>query len=188
MRDAFGTYYSLTFVFVAIIILTSLIAYFVNYNKAFVVKNKLVTTFKVYDNDPNRVDCNVDSGNDCIREEIKEYAKKVGYTSSKEYMQPLLNEYMTSYEGAGYKCVTDVGWCYKIFCETQDSDTGELVTKYNDSCKDTDINVNGLAKRYAKVVTFVSIDIPVFNKIFSGISLFRVTGSSSPTVTLAGNK
>ena len=184
MRDAFGGAYSLSFVLVAIVVITSLIAYFVNYNKAFIVKNKLVTTFKAFENDPTKVNCDVNSDGNCIVKAMDAYTKKVGYAVSKEYMQPLLR-YKAYYMNRNYKC-TDGGWCYMILCETED-DNGNVKTVYNNDCQLAK-GVNGLVRRYAKVVTFVSIDVPVFNKIFSNMNLFRVTGSSSPTVTLAGTK
>lgn len=184
MRDAFGSVYSLSFVLVAIVVITSLIAYFVNYNKAFVIKNHLVTTFKRFDNDPDKVTCSTNNST-CIEKVINKYSKEVGYAVSNEYMKPL-NLKMTDYKGGGYTCLKKAGWCYKIFCETED-DNGNVVVKSGNECKQVK-GVNGLVRRYAKVVTFVSIDVPVFNKIFSNMNLFRVTGSSSPTVTLAGNK
>lgn len=157
MRDAIGSTYSLALVFASILIISSFMAYVINYNRAFQVKNKLLVAFKAYENDVSKIDSNDDSlhKDDTIKAKISTYADKIGYSASVQYMRKLQSEY------SDYTCEED-GWCWKEYKETG----------------------NGKTKKYVKVVTFVSIDIPVISNVFSSLSLFRVTGSSTPTIVL----
>lgn len=155
MRDAIGSSYSLALVFASILIISSFMAYVINYNRAFQVKNKLLVTFKAYEHNESKISSS--SSDDTVRKKIKDYADKIGYSASIQYQN---NFKKSSSEYQDYRCYD--GWCYKIYKEES----------------------NGKVSKYAKVVTFVSIDIPVISNIFSNLSLFRVTGSSTPTIAL----
>lgn len=90
--------------------------------------------------------------------EIQEYLEEINYNASDTYTKTCVND--------GYTAITSSGkgWCYKIIS----SGDGES----NDG--------NDTKRLYVKVRTYISIDVPIFNRIFSNLEIFRVDGSTKP--------
>lgn len=153
MREALGNYYSLVIVFMAFIIISGFIAFNTNYNKAFKMKNRIITILEKYDNNPS---------NEEAKEEIRKYAKSIGYNAS--------TEYTSGCTSADYTIDSNnTGWCYKVNTSSSDKTNG---------------SVKEYVSTYVDVRTFVSIDIPIFNVLFSHINFFAVNGSTKKITKL----
>lgn len=85
------------------------------------------------------------------------YLKQIGYSASDTYTR-------NCDASEGWKLVTNQGWCYK----EMGSDNPNQQT----------------SRKYYKIRTYVVIDIPVINRIFSEIRVFTVEGSTKPTEKL----
>lgn len=94
-----------------------------------------------------------------LQKKVAEHLKTVQYSADEEYV----NKNCDGTEN-GYKAVGNQGWCYKIVTT---ADNGN-------ECGEHD-------KKYVKIKTFISIDVPVFKSLFSNISLFVVEGSTKTT-------
>lgn len=98
MREALGGYLALVIVFGFIIIISGFLAFTTNYNKAFKMKNRIITILEKYDNKVT----------DQAEREIRDYAKSIGYSASKKY---------TNNDCNGVDFTLDkynVGWCYRV--------------------------------------------------------------------------
>ena len=155
MNEAIGETVSLGLVMFFIVIISSYLAFTINYSKAFKVKSKLIDIIQDYDNDMT---------NSKISEEMNSYIKEVGYSAGESYTKKNCTGVGDS--ETSYTAVPNQGWCYKII-ETQEANSGSGSVEYK--------------RRYVKVKTFVSIDIPIFNNIFPNIRYFTVYGSTKAT-------
>ncbi len=90
-----------------------------------------------------------------IAANIKNYADSIGYSASTEFTK-------TCDSSLGWKTDLGEGWCYKV------------ITKQNKN--------ESVTTTYVAVKTFVSIDIPIFNKLFPNIRYFQVDGSTKATI------
>lgn len=152
MRDSIGGIYAITVVLIFIVLMSGFLAYTTNYNKAYKMKNRIITILEKYDNEVSTA----------AQKEIQKYAKSIGYSADREYTSKC--------DGVNFKLDSyKVGWCYseKDKNGTGVGGTGEEYTS-----------------RYVDVKTFVSIDIPVFNNIFSNIKYFTVTGATKQITKL----
>lgn len=149
MREALGSYYALIVVFGFIIIISGFLAFTTNYNKAFKMKNRIITILEKYNNDPN---------NSNAQKEIKAYASSIGYSASKKYTT-------SGCDGVEYTLDSNnTGWCFKVHKEEPTIPGKKGNTEYT--------------SRYVDIKTFVSIDVPILNNIFPNLKLFTVTGST----------
>ena len=96
MRDSIGSIYPLVIVFAFIILISGFLAFSVNYNKAYKMKNQIIYILEKYDNKVT----------DEAQEEIAEYAKSIGYSATSSYMRQCND---TRYS---------VGWCGKEVSST----------------------------------------------------------------------
>lgn len=152
MREATGGIYALGIVFAFIIIISSFLAFTTNYNKAFKMKNRIITILEQHHNDPS---------NSEVQKQIREYAQSIGYSASKEYTRGC--------NGVDYALDSNnTGWCYKI---NQVSSNKTMSTS-------GDKGIQEYTSTYVDVVTFVSIDVPILNQLFPNLNLFQVTGST----------
>ncbi len=158
MREALGGYLALVIIVLFIAIVSGFMAFSVNYNKAFKMKNKIIAVLEKYKNNPNNSDA---------QEEIKEYAKQISYNVSEAYKKDCSSEGDTGYT----LDKTNTGWCYKIVDVNDESSYG-----YSDT--NTLSDYKEFEKRYVDIKTFVSIDMPIFNNFFSKTSLSSVRGST----------
>lgn len=99
---------------------------------------------------------NCGNDNGACDTEIKNYMKEIGYSS------------LTQLSIEGYDCKN--GYCIK---RIEPDRTGDSV---NDQDK----------KVYYKVVTAISIDIPIINKIMPQLRIFQVSGTTKQFVPTAG--
>jgi len=157
MRDSIGGVYSLAIVFAFIIIISGFLAYTTNYNKAYKMKNKIITILEKYDNDIN-------ADHDAPQKEIQAYAKSIGYSADKNYTSKCASTNFTNDS-------RNVGWCYKITTKN-----GNGVGETGAGARE-DGNYEYTSK-YVDIKTFVSIDVPILNTIFPNIRLFTVTGAT----------
>lgn len=157
MNDAVGNVYSLGFVFAFILIVASFLAYVINYNRAFQMKNRLLEIIKERNNElPSGTMSTTEF--ELIENELKEYKEGLGYSAGIRYIAAAKEE--------GWTCPTNFGWCYKIYPDPR-TYAGE-----------------DISYTYVKVMTFVSIDVPIINNIFSNLSNFRIVGSTVPTLVV----
>lgn len=95
------------------------------------------------------------------QKEINEYLESINYTSSENYLSKCSE--------SGYEIIqntTGKGWCYKII-SSEDK---------------TDKSKNDVNRVYVKVRTYISIDIPILNRIFPNLELSRVDGATKPVI------
>lgn len=90
---------------------------------------------------------------DSVKGKVNDYAKTIGYSASNEFLQE------NCLDSEGWKQVPQNGWCYKV-----EKDTGSAVTT-----------------TYIRVKTFVSIDVPIINKVLPNIRFFQLEGSTKST-------
>lgn len=159
MRDSAGGIYALGIVFTFIIIVSGFLAFTVNYNKAFRMKNRIITILEKYENDITNEDA---------KREIRDYAQKIGYSASIDYMN--------SCNQSGYTIDSNkTGYCYQLVKEEKAQTIGNH----------SQVKVPEYTTQYVNIKTFVSIDIPILNYIFPHISFFSVTGSTKQITKLA---
>ena len=149
MKDAFGGIFSLFLIGFFIAMISGILAFTVNYAKAFKMKNSVISNLERFEAGPG---CFYGTGSDDCEARIIEYAKSIGYSP------------------AGGNCDSEgmnagVGniFCYKCFASTN-------------SDKDWYKNHNTTGV-YCTVSTKVNIDIPVFNKIMD-LKIFKVHGET----------
>lgn len=89
------------------------------------------------------------------KDEIAEYLNKIKYVDiPRGYMNTVTND------DGNYQC--ESGYCYKITV------VGEENNSMDELYRGT----------YYSVITFVNIDIPIFNKIFPSLKVFQVKGET----------
>ena len=150
MRDAIGSVFNLALLFTFLLIVTGFILFGVNYYKAFQVKNDLLTLIEKYEG-------NVD--NPKFKDKVKDVINRYGYNPSPSAMLSAQKQ-----QSQTWNCDEDVGWCYRYIA------VGELDR----------FDQYGNENRYYDVMTFVSTDIPVINRIMAGFDFFKVTGRTKP--------
>lgn len=97
MKDSIGGVYALTIVFFFIVIISGFIAFTVNYNKAFKMKNRIINILEKYDNNTTSSE---------VQRQIREYAQEIGYSAS--------TTYTSSCNGQTYTLDSNnTGWCYQ---------------------------------------------------------------------------
>ncbi len=156
MNQSIGSVWPLAFTLAFIAFISGFLAFTVNYNKAYKMKDRIVYILEKNDNKlPSS------SGSDEISAEIKAYADKIGYNASEAYTQTC--------NDMGNNVYALNGVCYQEVKVSSD-------------------NTNGINKeyttKYVNIRTFVSIDVPIFNRIFSNIPVFSVKGSTKQVTSL----
>lgn len=154
MRDSVGGVYALSIVFAFIIIVSGVLAFTVNYNKAFKMKNRIITIIEKYENDINGHSID-------IKKEIRESAKEISYSASPAFTRICASE--------NYKIDNESGYCYQEIKSRENKFAG----------------VDEYTTTYVNVKTFVSIDIPILNRLFPHLNFFSVTGSTKQITKLA---
>lgn len=142
MRDAMGGIFNIAFLAVFITVISGYLAFSVSYNKAFKVKNKVISTLEQYQHD-----------SPTARAKISEYIDKLGYNTTMDTSRVA----KIKADEANWNCC--YGYCVKW---TPDKEGSEA----------------GIPKGYYSVVTFVNVDIPIFNKFLPYLSFFQTTGDT----------
>lgn len=99
----------------------------------------------------------MDSGH--IAHEIQQYIDSIGYSVDSRMIQ----DNCEGYEIYAEKNMQ--GWCYKVIPPRDKAVVNEA----------------GEVRQYVKIKTFISVDIPIINRIFSGVRFFTIEGSTKPT-------
>ena len=153
MRDAAGGAPAIAFILFFIAAVSGYIAFTINYSKAFKVKSKLIDEIEAVANKSiNNKNFNLNDilKNSDFRKATKSVTDDLSYNAN--------DTYTTTCATSGYKeVVSGQGWCYSVVDAA---------------------GPNGVTSQYVKVKTFVVIDVPVFNRIFSNLRLFHVEGST----------
>lgn len=161
MREALGGYYAYIVIVLFILVVSGFMAFTISYNKAFQMKNRAISVIEKYNNDVN---------NDNVTAELRDYARSIGYAADKFFVQAA--------EHGGYDC-KNAGWCYKVVDVV--GGNSDVKKSYDNGGKHA---IDEYTSSYVEVQTFVSIQIPIFNKLFfPNIRFFRVTGATK-TVNL----
>lgn len=92
MRDSIGGIFNITFVAIFMLVVSGYLAFSVSYNKAYKVKNKIISTLEQYEGYNNK-----------SKEVIESYMNNLGYNSG-EVAESLKS---------GYDCCSNRGYCVK---------------------------------------------------------------------------
>lgn len=160
MRDAFGGLVNIAIIIVFLVIVSGYMAYNVSYAKAFRVKNKIISTIEEFDGK-----CDFSKKGDTCVKVIDTYMAQIGYNPlGKDKATSASFDAPSNCRASSVNCQT--GYC-TMKCE-YNSDKG-IGNKYY----------------YYRVVTYVTLDIPIVNKVMSGMSVFQVTGDTMRIKKLA---
>lgn len=77
MRDALGGVINIQFILIFIVLVSSYLAFSVNYTKAFRAKNKIIDVYEAYDGN---------LANDGAQRKIDTYLKQIGYNPASEFI------------------------------------------------------------------------------------------------------
>lgn len=156
MRDAFGGITSLVIIVVFLVLVSGYLAFNVNYTKAFKVKNRIITLFEQYEGSCGGTNLDNASASGRCNQEIKAYIDQVGYSA-------IIPRSQTA---AGYTCVDAFGYCYKKVEVDTASDREQ--------------------RAYFKIVTQITIDLPIVNRILPFLGdIFQVSGDTR-TIIVTG--
>ena len=171
MRDAIGGSVNLVIIVVFMLLVSGYLAFNINYTKAFKVKNKIISAYEEYDG-------KCDTSNTSCGKQIKKYMKEIGYNVRPMNKSDIDKYYADNVAGAG---VTSA--CTNV-------STAVTGTSYCSVCPDGDYcAIRVLDKKvvtggheeyyvYYKIVTRVTMDIPIINKVMSGFTFFQVSGDT----------
>lgn len=120
MRDSIGGVYNLTFIAVFMLVVSGYLAFSVSYNKAFKVKNKIISALEQYE-----------GYNKNSKEIIDQYMKDIGYNAVKPKAEKSL--------GSCSQCY-DNGYCLK-WVEDKESEIAGLPKGYYKVVTAVDIDV-----------------------------------------------
>lgn len=155
MKDAIGGTFTITAIIVALIIIMCLMAFAVNYSKAFRVKNEVRSIIEKNDGLTPKA-----------QQEITELMRKFNYYLDEQYESVCRSQGYEVFNGLSANGGNGVRFCVK--CHLADSNIGET---------NEDPEYRGA---YYSIMTFVDVDIPIINNIipFTG-SLFSVKGETA---------
>ena len=136
MRDAIGSTIIVTMIIAFIIIVSSYLAYNVNYTKAFRMKNKIISIYEDY-----KGNCSAS-----CEDEIYNYARSIGY---KPATLNCSGNYVLKPSGNPLYCAKEV-----------------KVNTLNTSGNPHKVVPDKEGTKYYKIVTRINIQIPLFDNIF----------------------
>lgn len=152
MKEGLGTVPALVVVITGFVIISSYLAFTINYSKAFKANSRIVN---IIQQENNKIDQKTIA-------RINKYLKKINYTAAQEYTKKGCagdnKDDVWTTVSSGSK---NAGWCYKTIVVAGKEEAEKLI--------------------YTKIRTFISIDLPMFNKFFSGNNQFQVEGSTKVT-------
>ena len=174
MRDAIGGSVNLVIIVVFMLLVSGYLAFNINYTKAFKVKNKIISAYEEYDGA-----CTKTSGTNCYAQ-IKGYMEEIGYNVRPMTKNDIDGYYENNVGGTG---VTSE-------CGSNLSSLNKSTTNFCSYCPDGDycairvVDARKVATGdvyydvHYKIVTRVNMDIPIINKVLSGLSFFQVSGDT----------
>ena len=142
MRDAIGGVFSLQIILIFVILINGYMAYSVNYTRAFRVKNEIINIVE-------QKEGFTEGGT--AADEISALVKTAGYGLSSVQQQAVRNNNNVD----GWYCNGKEGYCIKC----------------NDNTGNNKLNADDASYRgvYYTVKTYVNMDIPILNTIFTGL-------------------
>jgi len=154
MQEAFGGILNIVFIGIFLVLVSSILAFTVNYSKAFRMKNIAISYLERYE----ASNCNTHASDNCpcftpgkaCYNKIAEAAGHIGYA-------PANINCPVNYKKASY-------------------DSGDMFC-YRQVASDNNDNYMSDSPGYFEIVTQVDIDIPLVNKIM-GLHFFQVTGDT----------
>ena len=166
MRDAIGGLMSIWIIIIFIVLVNGYLAFSANYSKAYNYKNRIINQIEAYDG--------VKKEEGPFRNELITYRSSMGYSMGGKSYPPEINGLQVDESGSDDNCEgtkficepKDLGFCWRC----------SKVTKGGDGSSGS----ADLEKRTYTVVTFVSIDIPLLNRLLPLIDFFQVKGDSAP--------
>ncbi len=155
MREAIGGVFTLQIILVFVILINGYMAYSVNYTRAFRVKNSIINIIEEREGF---------SEGSKAAEEISSLVKTAGYGLSSVQQQAVRNMNHQN----GWYCSGADGYCVKCI----------------DNTGNNAINVDDASYRgvYYTVKTYVNMDIPILNRIFTGLPDFLSVRGDTKTV------
>lgn len=115
MSNAFGGIVNISFIVVFLVIVSGYLAFSVNYNKAFRVKNKIINSIEVCEG----IEGTPTAGsNECAQKRINEYMSNIGYSLSSNFR-------ISNYDQCGQ------GYCYKKIIDTEEGTDAGIKYHYN---------------------------------------------------------
>lgn len=163
MKDAMGGIFTLQAIVVALLIIMCLMAFAVNYSKAFRVKNEIRSIIEKNE-----------GLTDDAQKQIRQVVANLQYFQSDTYnnLCVKLNDGKTD-DGTGKGM-------WKLYTDPEDSRIHFCIKcEYADSMGDTN-NEPGYRGAYYSIVTYVNIDVPIVNNIIPFTSgLFKVSGETA---------
>lgn len=171
MRDAIGGSVNLVIIVVFMVIVSGYLAFNISYTKAFKVKNKIISAYEEYDG-------KCDTSSTACGEQIKKYLKEIGYNVRPMAKSDIDQYYADNVGGSG------------VTSECPNISAAVVGTSYCSVCPDGDycairvldkkIVADGHVENYVyyKIVTRVTMDIPIINKVMSGFTFFQVSGDT----------
>ena len=159
MRDSNGGIVILVIIMFFTVFAIAYLAYNVNYQKAFRMKNKIISIYEKYNG-------NCDPGT-CVRE-INEYAREIGYDTENNF--PCDNIKGTSYDRAsGHFASGDKQlYCVKGVKQVAKDRSPSGSAVYDDT---------GTVSCYYQIVTKINIRIPIVENVIGTPALY-VTGDT----------
>ncbi len=159
MRDSIGGTVILLIIMVFMVFAIAYLAYNVNYQKAFRMKNKIISIYEKYNG-------NCDPGT-CVAE-IDAYAKEIGYDTENNF--PCDNIKGTKYDN---KRGTFVSGDRQLYCVKGVAQ----VTKDRDPSGSAVFDDTGKTGCYYQIVTKINVRIPIVENIIGTPALY-VTGDT----------
>ena len=162
MKNSIGGIPALVLVMFFIVVISGYIAFTINYSKAFKVNSKIIDTIETIAENTNVVQNGginaAFMGN--LNSQIQPYLTEVGYSASTEQAAKVCKSTgQTIDEDNDFAPVSSGNsvWCIKPVFSTEDKKTGTV---------------------YFEVKTFISVDIPILNKVLLGNRFFQVNGAT----------
>ena len=150
MRDSIGGTVILVIIMVFMVFAIAYLAYNVNYQKAFIIKNKIISIYEKYNGN-----CNAST---CVKE-IEAYAKEIGYDTDNNFD---CNKIKGSDFNGKFISGTKKLFCVKGVKKAKKSKV------YNDT---------GKVSCYYQIVTKINIRVPVIENVIGTPALY-VTGDT----------
>ena len=178
MKESIGGLPAITLIIFFIVVISGYIAFTINYSKAFKVNSKIKDIIE-YKADKSGVIFNnissygISSEFGSMQNEINKYLGEVGYSVNANQVKQICtgdNGGKVGSTSGFYVPSGSENWCIREVYTDIDGDSGD--TKKTGTV-------------YFEVKTFVSVDIPILNKLLMGNKFFQVNGS---TKTLYINK
>ncbi len=160
MNEAVGGAVNVALIAIFMVLISGYMAFNVSYVKAFKVKNRIIDLVEQYegDCDPNQV-------SECTNK-IHNYMDEIGYHNATGGQASFCSETAKMSNGVSDETCCNPGRGYCI---------GEVRIS---TVKKTGSKVEGETKSYYRVLTQVSIDIPIINKLMENMRVFEVTGET----------